>query len=169
MYVRLGFAVAAHLDTEILLVDEVLAVGDDEFQRKCIGKMRDVDGRGGPHGRVRQPQPRVGRAAVRPRAPDRGRRGGAEGPVAAVTAGYLSSVDPAQHGGVIQIPEKAPRIGTGDGQVPQRGLLDPDDGQPTGSLLLNQPLIVETTLEVFETIEEAVLEIGITTPTACGS
>jgi lipopolysaccharide transport system ATP-binding protein len=42
MYVRLAFAVAAHLDPEILLVDEVLAVGDTEFQKKCLGKMHDV-------------------------------------------------------------------------------------------------------------------------------
>ena len=42
MYVRLAFAVAAHLEPEILLVDEVLAVGDADFQRKCLGKMGDV-------------------------------------------------------------------------------------------------------------------------------
>jgi lipopolysaccharide transport system ATP-binding protein len=42
MYVRLAFAVAAHMDTEILLVDEVLAVGDAEFQKKCLGKMSEV-------------------------------------------------------------------------------------------------------------------------------
>lgn len=42
MYLRLAFAVAAHLDTEILLVDEVLAVGDASFQRKCLGKMSGV-------------------------------------------------------------------------------------------------------------------------------
>ena len=42
MYVRLAFAVAAHLESEILIVDEVLAVGDAEFQKKCIGKMGDV-------------------------------------------------------------------------------------------------------------------------------
>jgi lipopolysaccharide transport system ATP-binding protein len=42
MYVRLAFAVAAHLEPEILVVDEVLAVGDAEFQKKCIGKMQDV-------------------------------------------------------------------------------------------------------------------------------
>lgn len=42
MTVRLGFAVAAHLDPEILVVDEVLAVGDAEFQKKAIGKMKDV-------------------------------------------------------------------------------------------------------------------------------
>jgi lipopolysaccharide transport system ATP-binding protein len=42
MYVRLAFAVAAHMETEILLVDEVLAVGDAQFQKKCLGKMDDV-------------------------------------------------------------------------------------------------------------------------------
>ncbi|HMP05972.1 MAG TPA: ABC transporter ATP-binding protein [Lacipirellulaceae bacterium] len=46
MYVRLAFAVAAHLEPEILVVDEVLAVGDAEFQKKCLGKMKDVS-RGG--------------------------------------------------------------------------------------------------------------------------
>ncbi|MCE3279646.1 MAG: Teichoic-acid-transporting ATPase [Bacteroidetes bacterium] len=46
MYVRLAFAVAAHLEPEILIVDEVLAVGDAEFQRKCLGKMKDVSGEG---------------------------------------------------------------------------------------------------------------------------
>ena len=42
MYVRLAFAVAAHLETEILIVDEVLAVGDAAFQAKSLGKMGDV-------------------------------------------------------------------------------------------------------------------------------
>ncbi|PTM41756.1 ABC transporter ATP-binding protein [Bosea sp. 124] len=46
MYVRLAFAVAAHLEPEILIVDEVLAVGDAEFQKKCLGKMQDVAGQG---------------------------------------------------------------------------------------------------------------------------
>ena len=49
MYVRLAFAVAAHLEPEILLVDEVLAVGDLQFQNKCLARM------GGAHGPVRQP------------------------------------------------------------------------------------------------------------------
>ena len=54
MYVRLAFAVAAHLEPEILIIDEVLAVGDAEFQKKCLGKMQD---RGGAwaHRAVRQP------------------------------------------------------------------------------------------------------------------
>ncbi|WP_166832028.1 ABC transporter ATP-binding protein [Thalassoroseus pseudoceratinae] len=46
MKVRLAFAVAAHLEPEILIIDEVLAVGDAEFQRKCLGKMQDVAGQG---------------------------------------------------------------------------------------------------------------------------
>jgi len=47
MYVRLAFAVAAHLEPDILIVDEVLAVGDAEFQKKCLGKMQDVNKKDG--------------------------------------------------------------------------------------------------------------------------
>ena len=47
MYVRLAFAVAAHLNPEILIVDEVLAVGDSQFQQKCLGKMKDVSSQEG--------------------------------------------------------------------------------------------------------------------------
>lgn len=47
MYVRLAFAVAAHLEPEILIVDEVLAVGDSNFQKKCLGKMEDVSAKEG--------------------------------------------------------------------------------------------------------------------------
>jgi lipopolysaccharide transport system ATP-binding protein len=46
MYVRLAFAVAAHLESEILIADEVLAVGDAEFQKKCLGKMKDISREG---------------------------------------------------------------------------------------------------------------------------
>lgn len=46
MYVRLAFAVAAHLEPEILIIDEVLAVGDASFQKKCLGKMKEVAGKG---------------------------------------------------------------------------------------------------------------------------
>jgi lipopolysaccharide transport system ATP-binding protein len=47
MYVRLAFAVAAHLEPDILIVDEVLAVGDAQFQKKCLGKMQDISGQEG--------------------------------------------------------------------------------------------------------------------------
>ncbi len=48
MYMRLAFAVAAHLEPEILVVDEVLAVGDAAFQKKCLGKMEEVAWGGDP-------------------------------------------------------------------------------------------------------------------------
>ena len=47
MYVRLAFAVAAHLEPDILIIDEVLAVGDAEFQKKCLGKMNEASSQGG--------------------------------------------------------------------------------------------------------------------------
>ena len=72
MYMRLAFAVAAHLETEILLVDEVLAVGDAQFQKKCLGKMDD-DRAARTHGAVHQPQHGGGSAPVRPRAAPRPR------------------------------------------------------------------------------------------------
>ena len=47
MYMRLGFAVASHIQADVLLLDEVFAVGDEDFQRKCFGKIREFKGRGG--------------------------------------------------------------------------------------------------------------------------
>ena len=47
MYIRLAFAVSAHLEPDILIIDEVLAVGDVEFQKKCLGKMKDVSQKDG--------------------------------------------------------------------------------------------------------------------------
>jgi homopolymeric O-antigen transport system ATP-binding protein len=47
MYMRLGFSVAAHIQADVLLLDEVFAVGDEEFQRKCFGKIHEFKGRGG--------------------------------------------------------------------------------------------------------------------------
>jgi len=161
MFVRLGFAVAAHLDAEIMLVDEVLAVGDAAFQRKCMNKIRDLTAE---EGRtivfVSHNLAWVERLCDRALLIDHGHVA-ADGPVAQVTAGYLSAVDPAQQGGVIQIPDGAPRIGTGTARFKRVRLINPDDEQTTGSLLLNQPVVLEATLDVTETIEEAILEVGI--------
>ena len=91
MYVRLAFSVAAHLEPEILLVDEVLAVGDAEFQRRCLGRMEDF-GEPGPDRAVRLAQHAGGRAALRPRDPARRRPASSlDGPSAEVVAHYLQS------------------------------------------------------------------------------
>jgi lipopolysaccharide transport system ATP-binding protein len=90
MYMRLAFAVAAHLEPEVLLVDEVLAVGDASFQKRCLDKMRDVSR----HGRtvlfVSHNMPAVTRLCGRTILLDRGHVL-ADGPSHQVVSAYLSS------------------------------------------------------------------------------
>ena len=87
MYMRLAFAVAAHLETEILLVDEVLAVGDVHFQKKCLGKMNDI----ARHGRtvlfISHNMEAIQRLCTRGLMMDRGRLA-KSGPIAEVVAQY---------------------------------------------------------------------------------
>jgi lipopolysaccharide transport system ATP-binding protein len=104
MYLRLAFAVAAHLDTEILLVDEVLAVGDASFQRKCLRKMDEVAGAGRTVVFVSHNMNAVTSLCRRALRIDRGRLV-ADGPVEDVVGDYLSELaraeyafDSARHG-----------------------------------------------------------------------
>jgi len=73
MYVRLAFAVAGHLEPEILIVDEVLAVGDMAFQRKCLGRMREVGTQGSTILFVRHTTPAVESLCTRPLLLDKGK------------------------------------------------------------------------------------------------
>ncbi len=90
MYVRLAFAVAAHLEPEILLVDEVLAVGDSSFQRKCLNKMQDVGQQGRTVFFVSHNMPAVTRLCERAILFDEGRVLH-DGPSHQVVGAYLSS------------------------------------------------------------------------------
>ena len=90
MYLRLGFAVAAHLDAEILLVDEVLAVGDAQFQRKCLGKMDEVSQHGRTIVLVSHDLEAIRRLSRRTLWIDRGAVAQA-GPTGEVIGGYLES------------------------------------------------------------------------------
>lgn len=89
MRVRLAFSVAAHLEPEILLIDEVLAVGDAEFQRKCLGKMQDVAGAGRTVLFVSHNMPAITRLCQRALLFENGRLV-MEGPSDVVVASYLS-------------------------------------------------------------------------------
>ena len=90
MYVRLAFAVAAHLEPEVLIVDEVLAVGDSAFQKKCLGKMEDVAGQGRTILFVSHNMETVLRLCDRTILLDRGRVT-SDGPTDAVIRSYLNT------------------------------------------------------------------------------
>jgi ABC-type polysaccharide/polyol phosphate transport system ATPase subunit len=91
MQTRLAFAVAAHLDPEVLLVDEVLAVGDLEFQRKCLGKMEEVGGSGRTVVFVSHQMNQIRRLCQRVMWLDAGRMV-RDGPTTEVTAAYEAAV-----------------------------------------------------------------------------
>jgi lipopolysaccharide transport system ATP-binding protein len=99
MYVRLAFAVAAHLEPEILLVDEVLAVGDLAFQQKCLGKLGDVTRAGRTVLFVSHNLAPVQRLCQRGIVLEAGRLA-FDGPVAGALAHYLQAVQPAHSAGL---------------------------------------------------------------------
>lgn len=110
MIVRLGFSVAAHLDPEILIVDEVLAVGDADFQDKCIGKMQDISGEGRTILFVSHNMATMKSLCKRGFLMDKGRMVD-QGSMNDIIEGYLSSTIKSSLNG--DIPEKSSSINTG--------------------------------------------------------
>jgi homopolymeric O-antigen transport system ATP-binding protein len=162
MYVRLAFAVAAYLQPEILLVDEVLAVGDAEFQRRCLGKMQEVSEGGRTVVFVSHNLAAVQRLCSRVFVIDKGQLI-AEGPPAAAVTAYLDRAGPGDQEGSRTIGDDAERFeGSGVARL-RRVVMSDAGGQPTSAVRLGQPFRVTLTYETFETIDEAVIELGICT------
>ncbi len=144
MHLRLAFAVAAHMETEILLVDEVLAVGDAEFQRACTGKVRSAGADGRTVVFVSHDLDAVSLLCSRCIWLDGGRLV-AEGPTAAVIDEYLAS-------GLAHLGRRA-------FEAPPRGpvslhsvaVLDPA-GAPTDALRRDRPFTVEAELTLHEAV-----------------
>lgn len=143
MYVRLAFSVAAHMRTEVLIVDEVLAVGDSAFQKKCLGKMGSVAGEGRTVIFVSHNMGAVKSLCDRGILIEAGELV-YSGPVKAVVERYLTSV-----------------LGSKDSSYSQEKELDEkawvssitlksDDGQPRDSFLMTEPIIVECGIEIRE-------------------
>jgi lipopolysaccharide transport system ATP-binding protein len=147
MQVRLAFAVAAHLEPDVLIVDEVLAVGDAEFQKKCLGRMQDV-ARG--HGRtvlfVSHNMDAVQRLCTRAVLLERGRVI-ASGPTPGIVAQYLARAEaPSAAGAWIDL-SGVERTGTGVARVVQaryRSETDRAGGQPYPDGPLTVGLAIET-------------------------
>jgi lipopolysaccharide transport system ATP-binding protein len=159
MYVRLAFAVAAHLDPEILIVDEVLSVGDAEFQKKCLGKMEDVAG----HGRtvlfVSHNMAAVKALCTRAIL-IQGGRVTVSGAVDSVVDAYLGRDVEGSRTGVI--PADVPRFGTGAVILRELHLLT-EGGEPVHELYFGQRFRVGLTFEARKPVEDAVVELGVAT------
>jgi lipopolysaccharide transport system ATP-binding protein len=156
MYMRLAFAVAAHLEPDILLVDEVLAVGDQEFQRRCLGKLRDVTGEGRTVVFVSHNMAAIRALCPRAILLERGRVK-ADGNVEDVIATYLSTDVKASLSG--EIADDIPRIGMGDVRLRHVELLG-QDGEPLVYSRLGQAFSVVIGLEATRRVP-ALLEVGI--------
>jgi lipopolysaccharide transport system ATP-binding protein len=159
MYMRLAFAVAAHLEPDILVVDEVLAVGDAEFQKKSLGKMREVTGQGRTVLFVSHNMASIRALCHRAILLKEGRVA-LDGDVDPVVLAYLSEADKAEPSGVI--PDDVARVGTAEARFRRVDVLDRQDS-PRTQVYLGQPFTVVLGLDVARPIQDAVFEVGIST------
>jgi lipopolysaccharide transport system ATP-binding protein len=156
MYVRLAFAVAAHLEPEILVVDEVLAVGDQRFQKKCLGKMNEVSR----HGRtvlfVSHNIAALVNLCSRAVLIEQGRIV-ADGEPRAVTAQYLSAEAETCHG-ELDLSDR-PRRGKGPALIQRLRMFD-GNGLLASRVPCGEPLTVEFDLDLVRPLNEPVLGVG---------
>jgi lipopolysaccharide transport system ATP-binding protein len=146
MYLRLAFAVAAHLEPEILIVDEVLAVGDASFQKKCLGKMEDVAHEGRTVLFVSHDMGAVTRLCGRTLLLDEGRVL-AHGPTAEVVQRYLHSGLGTTAERVWPDPERAP----GDRVARLVAVRVCDErGRPSESVDIRRPVALQVSFDVLE-------------------
>jgi lipopolysaccharide transport system ATP-binding protein len=161
MYVRLAFAIAAHLDPEVLLVDEVLAVGDQEFQKKCLGAMQSVAGEGRTVVFVSHNLNAVQRLCGRAFLLEDGRVT-RDGSPAEVVGAYLEQIEPNQSGGHAEmVDDIATRPGTGEARLKRVTMTDRDGGLTSG-LELGQPFSLVLGFDVSEPFDAAI-EVGFWT------
>jgi len=144
MYVRLAFAVAAHLEPEILLIDEVLAVGDAAFQKKCLGKISTIAGEGRTVLFVSHNMPAVKSLCTRAILVDHGQIE-REGDTAAVVQHYLSRG--ADVGGKVWTESERP--GNHSFKLDSLRLLNVS-GEEVSSINISEDLLIEMTYEVIE-------------------
>lgn len=144
MYVRLAFAVAAHLDPDVLIVDEVLAVGDMEFQRRCLQRMRQVAGEGRTVIFVSHNMGSISALCHRVLLLEGG-RAVIDGPPAEAVALYLERTRESSCGRIWADPNTAP----GNERARLRGLSIHQDGVsgPTGEVLISRPIRIRIAYE----------------------
>lgn len=155
MYVRLGFAIAAHLTCEILIIDEVLAVGDADFQRKCLGKMQSVAREGRTVLFVSHSMPTVQNLCTRAI----WLAGGtiqADGQPPEVIAAYLDLIDV---GLAKSLRDRTDRTGNQRGMVTEIRALS--QGLTAGSVWTSGETVFEISYDAFEIVSQPVFALGI--------
>ena len=158
MYVRLAFAVAAHLDPEILIVDEVLAVGDAEFQKKCLGKMGDVASEGRTVLFVSHNMGAINNLCTQCIWINKGRVE-KTGDTAAVIHDYLHADDQGTKVAEIDLSTFPERYGDGQAQLLAARLLGAD-GEPGTEFFRGKPFTIEIEL-VSHTISPLILSLVV--------
>ena len=154
MYVRLAFAVAAHLDPEILLVDEVLAVGDAAFQKKCLGKMKDVAGEGRTVLFVSHNMAAISQLCGRGMLLEQGKVTCA-GPVNAVVAAYLETLTDR----VIRSADTLVQSPDGSVKVLSVDILD-GLGRPAAAALCGEEMTLRVCLDSRRRINDLIVGVG---------
>ncbi len=153
MYVRLAFSVAAHLEAEILLIDEVLAVGDQAFRQKCVGTMRDVAKRGRTILFVSHDLGAIQRLCTRALLLDEGRIQ-ADGAPPEVVGRYLQSGS---------VPAYRADTRTGRSQILSVELVD-GDGRPLARPRASDPFGVKVGYALPDAVPGATLEVSVLGP-----
>jgi lipopolysaccharide transport system ATP-binding protein len=161
MYTRLAFAVASHLEPEILIVDEVLAVGDVAFQKKCLGKMGQVSRQGRTVLFVSHNMTAIKSLCTRALLVDRGQVA-LDGSVDEVVNRYLTAGTEMARTGII--PEDAPRDCDVPGEALFRSVRLTDlAGNETTQLYFGQPFRVHFACDVLRDIPDGHFEISVST------
>ncbi len=158
MYVRLAFAVAAHLEPEILIVDEVLAVGDAEFQKKCLGKMKDVAGQGRTVIFVSHNMGAVANLCNSVVSMKQGRFL-AKGNTQQIINSYLSESAEGGHSARHQIVSDEAK----DAQILSVAILN-GSGEEVSSIAHNEDWFIEVTLAIRKPVPDLVLGVRLTNP-----
>jgi lipopolysaccharide transport system ATP-binding protein len=160
MYVRLAFAVAAHLEPEILLVDEVLAVGDAGFQKKCLGKMGEVAKGGRTVLFVSHNMAAIESLCTRCAWLDGGRLVD-EGQPATVVSRYLDQLKVTNEATTTGV--RTDRLGSGEGRFTRVRLLD-EHGRETTQVAMERPVSIEADYQISEPISRPVFGFLIANP-----
>ena len=140
MYMRLAFAVAAHVDPEVLLIDEILAVGDEYFQRKCFAKLNEFRALKKTICFVSHDLAAVQRLCRRGLLLDRGEVR-AEGDIRRVLEAYAAEVEAKEHRAIAGAAPRGDRWGTGEVRI-EEVTLHGKGGEPTWVLHTNEPFEV---------------------------